>query len=658
MEALYQSILPPLKTVPVITKYFADIARAVKAGTGLLESRPITFKPTMAIDTSGMTQAIVRSLRSIELKALIDAWGADLKTHVTGVMSSMFTGQTGFVDGFKAMFSGLQSFATNIVNDFATKFQEQLSNAFKGEKFDWEAIFGGKAGTKAGAIAGSAVGATVGAMMGTKFGTEFGAAAGIAIGAASGAMTGFMIGRMGGPQAAAIGTIVGAGVGALSGWYAALKAEEQQRKQIAHTRNELLITFGTIGDLTAAANRLHVSMDALWNTDDPVRFQAAIEHLNLMLAKEKKFVDDLSTSLADTSKNGELLSKSLLKDMGAHRQAPGADEAVFGFMTAQTTAAIEGIDKFLTNATVKTAKGAAAISATIAGLFESMRSQGMAPTEAFAALEPVIGKLQKQLTEAGLAGAAAFTPLADLARLSADAIAGPMFDAMAGLAAGMTTTFNLGLMNQDAFEGFTAELLAGYKALEVQGMGGVTAMAGMQGAIQKAWELSEDFGYSLGEGEQQMVDYALSAGLIGDKFRPATDRMVLAVDKLVERLDLFLTRLEGVGPAAQTASNDIARTLGNTVVPPIDLRVIPRLDGQLPAGVTIDPRFIPALGSGGVVRRPTVALIGESGPEAVVPLSSSFDSATDVTLMLDSEVLTRAVLRKQPRIMRAYGAAR
>jgi hypothetical protein len=33
------------------------------------------------------------------------------------------------------------------------------------------------------------------------------------------------------------------------------------------------------------------------------------------------------------------------------------------------------------------------------------------------------------------------------------------------------------------------------------------------------------------------------------------------------------------------------------------------------------PKDVPALAKGGIVRRPTLALIGEAGPEAVVPLS-------------------------------------
>ena len=35
------------------------------------------------------------------------------------------------------------------------------------------------------------------------------------------------------------------------------------------------------------------------------------------------------------------------------------------------------------------------------------------------------------------------------------------------------------------------------------------------------------------------------------------------------------------------------------------------------------PGPIPAAASGGIVRRPTLALVGEAGPEAIVPLSGT-----------------------------------
>ena len=50
-------------------------------------------------------------------------------------------------------------------------------------------------------------------------------------------------------------------------------------------------------------------------------------------------------------------------------------------------------------------------------------------------------------------------------------------------------------------------------------------------------------------------------------------------------------------------------------------------------GIDINPPDIPHLASGGIVTRPTLALIGEAGPEAVIPLSAANRSiGTGVTV--------------------------
>ena len=70
----------------------------------------------------------------------------------------------------------------------------------------------------------------------------------------------------------------------------------------------------------------------------------------------------------------------------------------------------------------------------------------------------------------------------------------------------------------------------------------------------------------------------------------------------------------------------------------------------VPGGLGGKQFRIPELAQGGIVRRPTLALIGERGPEAVVPLSSlggsggrgSFISGT-LRLTPDSEVYLRGI---------------
>lgn len=78
----------------------------------------------------------------------------------------------------------------------------------------------------------------------------------------------------------------------------------------------------------------------------------------------------------------------------------------------------------------------------------------------------------------------------------------------------------------------------------------------------------------------------------------------------------------------------------------------------IPIGFDIDSVPLPDvqlehLGSGGIVRRPTLALVGESGPEAVIPLSQLGNShgggTQHITLVVSDEVIARAAVRGMPR---------
>jgi hypothetical protein len=69
-----------------------------------------------------------------------------------------------------------------------------------------------------------------------------------------------------------------------------------------------------------------------------------------------------------------------------------------------------------------------------------------------------------------------------------------------------------------------------------------------------------------------------------------------------------------------------------------------------------------ALAAGGVVMRPTRALVGEAGPEAVIPLDRLRLGGTDrttqtITVQLDGRVLARSVARGLPSTVAVYGAA-
>ena len=83
------------------------------------------------------------------------------------------------------------------------------------------------------------------------------------------------------------------------------------------------------------------------------------------------------------------------------------------------------------------------------------------------------------------------------------------------------------------------------------------------------------------------------------------------------------------------------------------------LSGVEDRAITIPVHFdvddFPSLGSGGIVRSPTLALIGESGPEAVVPLGSggSFGSSAPIVVQtyLDGYQIAEATVPHIPSVV-------
>lgn len=96
-------------------------------------------------------------------------------------------------------------------------------------------------------------------------------------------------------------------------------------------------------------------------------------------------------------------------------------------------------------------------------------------------------------------------------------------------------------------------------------------------------------------------------------------------EMLFEGLKLALGAVGGI-------ASDIGEAISGAIKRLVNSQVIDRVNRALEfefgveiggrfIGVKVDPPNIPHLAQGGIVTRPTLALIGEAGPEAVVPLS-------------------------------------
>src|SRR5690606_26309298 len=140
------------------------------------------------------------------------------------------------------------------------------------------------------------------------------------------------------------------------------------------------------------------------------------------------------------------------------------------------------------------------------------------------------------------------------------------------------------------------------------------------------------------------------AEMVQDAFLRGAPLDMAAIDAQIESIvrgrEQRYDRFEDLGLTVERTNEAMSRFVRNI---PSGYRVERAL-------FEVSPPRIPALAAGGIVTRPTLALIGEAGPEAVVPLSSGFGTiniriermevqdGTDFGRRLDQELRRRGLV--------------
>src|SRR5690606_11180913 len=112
--------------------------------------------------------------------------------------------------------------------------------------------------------------------------------------------------------------------------------------------------------------------------------------------------------------------------------------------------------------------------------------------------------------------------------------------------------------------------------------------------------LQESFRNLLGEVVDEFIE-------TGELRAGALDRLRTVISAMEERGEAFAEVLEQLGFSVEQVNDSFSRMVRNI---PSGYRVERAL-------FEVSPPRIPALASGGIVTRPTLALVGEAGPEAV-----------------------------------------
>lgn len=286
---------------------------------------------------------------------------------------------------------------------------------------------------------------------------------------------------------------------------------------------------------------------------------------------------------------------------------------------------------------ITSTRSAGAFASAIAGSFQKLLAEGVDPMEAIGQVEPAVLALQGQLDKLGMDGGEAFQALRAQIAMTRDEVAGPMVSGIRSLGSSITELYNAGILTEDMFAGMTAQIGQTFQALVAQGHNGRTAMSLMKPQLQAIWELQQRFGTELDESTQKLLDEAEAAGIVGDKHKNASERMVDGIGKVVDRLDRLLVAMgvelpdavDGAAREIENKARDMRERIGSIFddIPDklsVDVDVnatYNRREGTnttQPGGETAP---IPGAARGVYARRPMLRVFGEGGePELGGPI--------------------------------------
>jgi hypothetical protein len=496
---------------------------------------------------------------------------------------------------------------------------------------DGNTVMTGAGSALAGGLAGLGAGLSVGGLF-TNRGKGF--AAGAAAGAGAGAMAGSVL--------PGVGTLVGAGVGALVGAFAGMFAASAnaaaQRVAKDVQAGQLTAEFGGLDNLLDVVGRLGMSQGGFLKAfyGEPKAFAKAITELNQALAKEKQEADKLAKSLAEVARVQGVLSRDQMKAITRIRPGgPGAEDVV-AFARQQRGQAEEGIAQAIAALSTATAGGTKnldqfdnsinAVTGSMVSLFAEAVRSGESAVSVLKRLATPMQALQDLLAKAGKSMGDGFGQLKVLSEIATGEGTAPLVELASGLGSALAGLANSGLMSPALFEELANGIGEAYKQLELMGKGGLEAARLMQPGLQAVWQMIQDHPElrdQLDASTAALLEFAEQNGLVGEEFRPAIDQMMDALNDLIGKIGELITA--------------IGRVPGITIpvtYEPGEFPEQPHQPGRNSDGSQDndgDPLTPFALG--GIVTRPTKALIGEAGPEAVISLQEYRDLLRGQTQM-------------------------
>ena len=240
--------------------------------------------------------------------------------------------------------------------------------------------------------------------------------------------------------------------------------------------------------------------------------------------------------------------------------------------------------------------------------FESALAAGMSFTDALNATAPAIDAIDKAQTELGVTSDnLAIQELTNFRNRIKEN--GNLVAAVEALDETMLALSRTGSLNAETLAAMERQGISMYDKLIEKGFSQEQTLMLMGPALRTIMEAHEKLGIPISDNTKKIIEQAREAGALESQQKSGWKAITDAVGKLIGKMDTLIDRLMGV----KNTVNAIPRSIN--ISAKVNYRTGSMPDFDAGTGLDFSAQH------GGIVTRPSIGLVGEAGPEAIIPLT-------------------------------------
>lgn len=178
--------------------------------------------------------------------------------------------------------------------------------------------------------------------------------------------------------------------------------------------------------------------------------------------------------------------------------------------------------------------------------FSGMIEAGIPVAEAIGNLAEVFELVRDRGLELELDLGEAFGRFGEMMIILADENIQRVIERLNGMEMAARAAGDMGLLTAEQFDALSHRLINTFNTLVEGGLTGEEALATLQGPLQLLHDLSQQYGFTLDENTQSLLDQAEAQGIVQDRGLEMGDILIRGFDKLLEGLNRLIVALGGV----------------------------------------------------------------------------------------------------------------